>query len=119
MNPPAPIAALARTVRPALALLAAALLLPAAAADPVRLGGTGAALGTMAALARAYAQVEPSFRLHVVPNLGSSGGLKALAAGSIHIAVSGRAPKPEESAAGLRAVEYGRTAFVLATTKDG
>jgi phosphate transport system substrate-binding protein len=90
-----------------------------ASADTVRLGGTGAALGNMALLAQAYGKVDPSFRLDIVPNLGSSGGIKALTAGAIQIAVASRAPKAEELLVGLSAFEYGRTAFVLATTKEG
>jgi phosphate transport system substrate-binding protein len=72
----------------------------------------------MTLLAQAYSQIDPSFQLEVVPNLGSTGGIKALLSGATHIAVASRNPKPEESAAGLRAHEVGRTAFVLATTKE-
>ncbi|MEO5698445.1 MAG: substrate-binding domain-containing protein [Burkholderiaceae bacterium] len=90
-----------------------------ASADTVRLGGTGAALGTMNLLERAYKQLDPSFELDVVPNLGSSGGLNALASGATQNAVTSRTLKPEEVAAGMRAIEIGRTAFVLATGKSG
>jgi len=109
-----------RGLRATLAVALAAALAPLAAqADPVRLGGTGSALATMAQLAQAYRTLDPSFQLEVVPNLGSGGGLKALAAGSVQLAVASRALKPEEAAAGLRAVEYGRTPFLIATTKAG
>lgn len=101
-------------------MVSVAMLLGApASADTVRLGGTGAALGAMHLLERAYKQLDPSFELDVVPNLGSGGGLKALGSGAIQIAVTSRTLKPEEEAAGLQAIEFGRTAFVLATTKDG
>ena len=104
--------------RMALCSLVFALALPTPAlADTVRLGGTGAALGTMTLLAQAYKKIDPLFQLEIVPNLGSSGGIKALGAGATQIAVASRAIKAEELAAGLHAVEYGRTAFVLATAK--
>ena len=97
----------------------ARLALPTPArADTVRLGGTGAALTTMALLAQAYKKLDPTFQLEIVANLGSSGGIKALTTGATQMAVASRAIKAEELAAGLHAVEYGRTAFVLATAKD-
>jgi len=112
--------AIARSLRLGLAGAALALALPSPAlADAVRLGGTGSALGTMALLAQAYRKLDPSFRLEVVPNLGSSGGVKALIAGSVQIAATSRAPKPAELAAGLHVLAYGRTPFVVATAKDG
>lgn len=92
---------------------------PAARADALRFGGTGSAIGTIKRLALAYQQVDPGFQLELVPNLGSSGGLKALGSGAIQLAAVSRPLRPEESAAGLRSLEYGRTAFVLATRKEG
>jgi phosphate transport system substrate-binding protein len=99
-------------------LAALAWSLPARA-ETVRLGGTGSALGTMSLLAKAYQRVDPSFQLELVPNLGSNGGVKALMAGSVQLAATSRELKPEEAAKGLVAKAYGRTAFVLATTKAG
>ena len=109
----------AQALRSTLFSLVVALALPTPArADTVRLGGTGAALGTMALLAQAYKKVDPTFQLEIVANLGSNGGIKALTSGATQIAVVSRAIKAEDLAAGLLAVEYGRTAFVLATAKD-
>ena len=101
------------------ALLAALVAASAVRAETVRLGGTGAAIGTMQRLGEAYRKIDPEFRLEIVPNLGSSGGIKAVSSGAIQIGVASRGLKSEESAAGLRAFEYGRTAFVLATSKPG
>ncbi|MBA3599162.1 MAG: substrate-binding domain-containing protein [Methylibium sp.] len=110
---------LAWALRTTLFCLIFALALPTPArAETIRLGGTGAALRTMTVLAQAYMKVEPSFQLEIVPNLGSSGGIKALTTGATQIAVASRGTKAEERAAGVRAFEYGRTAFVLATAKD-
>ena len=67
-----------------LAILLGGLLMPLVAiADNVRLGGTGSALGTMQRLVEAFTQSDPQFALSVLPNLGTTGGLKALTAGLI------------------------------------
>lgn len=108
--------AAARLRRLSLATLLSLAALSAAAA-PIRVGGTGSALGTMRLLGDAFAKDDSKLRLQVVPNLGSSGGLRALQKGAIDIAVISRPLKPEELAAGLTAYEYGRSPFVLVTNK--
>ena len=90
-----------------------------ASAGTIRLGGTGSALGTMLILAEKFKQSDLQFTTTVVPNLGSSGGLKALATGVIDIALISRPLKDEEKALGLVAIEYGKTPFILATNKKG
>ncbi len=108
-----------QTWRQGLALLIGVFFLSAASAQVVRLGGTGAALGSMALLAKAYQQREPGFQFEIVPNLGSAGGVRALNAGAIQLAVIGRALKPQETATGLQLLPYGQTAFVLISNKAG
>jgi phosphate transport system substrate-binding protein len=88
-------------------------------AETLRVGGTGSAIGTLQRLGQAYQSVDPAFQLEVVPNLGSTGGIKALRSGATHIAVVSRPLKPDETSAGLRSIDYGRTPFVLATAKPG
>ncbi len=88
-------------------------------AETLRLGGTGSAIGTMKALAKAYQAVDPDFELIVVSNLGSSGGIKALQSGATQLAVISRDLKPAEHALGLRGVVYGHTPFALVTTEQG
>jgi phosphate transport system substrate-binding protein len=99
--------------------LAACLALAATsvAAGQIRVGGTGSALGTMRLLGDAFAKLGSKLDLQVLPHLGSSGGLRAVQSGAIDIAVISRPPKPEELGAGLMAYEYGRTPFVLVTSK--
>lgn len=122
MTPLSPPRAAASPCRQRFRTLVACTLLTAFAglaevhAETVRVGGTGSAIGTMERLGEAYRKTQPSFRLEVVPNLGSSGGIKALSSGAIQIAMTSRPLKPAESATGLRAIEYGRTPFVVATT---
>ena len=91
----------------------------AAAAESVTLGGAGAGLSTMRALAAEFAKVAPDVAVVILPSMGSSGGMKALSAKVIDMAVVTRPASPEETARGLVAVEYGRTPFVFVSSKDG
>ncbi len=84
-----------------------------AQAEEIKIGGTGGALATMQLLADAYSKADPSVKLTVLPSLGSSGGIKAVLAGVIQIAVSSRPLKESESSRGASAFEYGRTPFVF------
>lgn len=82
-------------------------------AETIRIGGTGAALGTMTEMAEAFQKVHPEHSVKVLPSLGSSGGLRALQNGALEIAVSSRDVNAEEKGAGLSAYKYGTTAFIL------
>ncbi len=84
-------------------------------AQEIKIGGTGAALGTMQRLAQAYAQSKPDARITVLPSMGSGGGIKAVLAGAIQLGVSSRPLSEAEAKAGAVATEYGRTPFVFAT----
>lgn len=108
-------------VRAAAILLLAAAAWPArdAAAQTVRVGGTGSALAVMRMLSQAYRQTDPRFELLIVPNLGSSGGMRALDAGALDAALTSRDVTADERRAGLVAREYGRTPVVLATARAG
>jgi phosphate transport system substrate-binding protein len=102
------------------ALLAAALVCALVAvraqAEEIRIGGTGAAMGTMQVLADAYAKRDPAAKITLLPSVGSGGGIKAVLAGVIQIAVSARPVNEAEAKAGAVDVEYGRTPFVFATS---
>ena len=81
----------------------------------MRIGGTGAALGTAQQLALAYGKTVPGATFVVLPSMGSGGGIKAVLAGAIQVALSSRPLSAAEVQAGAVAVEYGRTPFVFAT----
>ena len=94
-----------------------------AAAGPatLRVGGTGAALGGMRLLADAFEQSHPDVEIEVLPSLGSGGGIRALGAGAIDIALSSRPRKEKERERDDRQlveVEYARTPFVFVTRPD-
>ncbi|BDI04701.1 substrate-binding domain-containing protein [Sphaerotilus microaerophilus] len=78
----------------------------------VRIGGTG---GGVDALAQLFdGSWNAGLALSVVPSLGSGGGLKALVAGAIDVAVISRPITAEEQAQGLQAVEAFRSPLVWA-----
>lgn len=95
----------------AVALLTAA---PARAGDVVKVTGTGSALGAVLRLASAYERAHPGARIQVLPSLGTSGAIQAVAGRAIDVGISGRALRPEELGRGLEAVPLARTPFVLA-----
>lgn len=101
----------ARVIGP-LAWLASGLM-PAWAqprpASPVLIGGTGAGLAPTH-------RVVSELRLGAtfVPNLGSGGGIKALQAGAVDIALTARPASDAERAAGLADHPWFRTPFVWA-----
>lgn len=103
-------------------LLWMCLIFPGAAsadqADPVasriRIGGSGGTLGTMQLLAEAFKKSHPQATVLIVPSLGSGGGIKALRAGVIDLALTSRALKDAERSPDARVIEYARTPFVFA-----
>jgi phosphate transport system substrate-binding protein len=102
--------------RAALCALAMTGAATATLADTVRVGGTGAALGGMNLLARAYEAAHPGTTVTVLPSLGSGGGIKALSAGAIDVSVSSRPLKDKEKASGvLQARRYARTPLAIVT----
>lgn len=87
-----------------------------AAAEVTKIGGSGAALGTIQLLADAFALQNPDFRATTVPSLGSAGSIKALVGRAIDIAVISRPMKVDERALGITEFEYARTPFVFAVS---
>ncbi|MHB1173697.1 MAG: substrate-binding domain-containing protein [Sulfuriferula sp.] len=82
----------------------------------IRIGGTGSAIATMQILAKAFIKSHPGVVVDIVPSLGSGGGIKAMRAGIIDLAISGRALKPAERTEGVSTTEYARTPFVFAVS---
>ena len=96
-------------------LLSLGLSVPAAfAAETIRIGGTGSALGTMRALGEAFRKQYSNIEVVVVPGLGSGGGRKALMGGALEVAVTARPWKGAEKLHGAVARLYGWSPFVMA-----
>jgi len=87
-----------------------------AAAEEFKLGGSGAALGSMQLLAEAFTAGNPDIRVTTVPSLGSGGSIKAVVAGAIGLAVTSRAMNESERKLGAVETEYARTPFVFAVS---
>lgn len=107
----------ARLLRPSLAF--AALLLGGAArgapADgAIRITGTGSAIGVIERLGHAFEKAHPGQRIQLLPSVGSSGAVRAVAGGALDLGLSGRALRPDEQALGVRAIAFARTPFILA-----
>lgn len=97
------------------ALIAGATSTPASAAEPVRVGGTGAAFGMLQRLGNAFTE-QSGIKVVNVPSLGSSGGIRAVAENKIDIAVSGRPLRPDEIAKGLTEAAAVRTPYFIVTS---
>jgi phosphate transport system substrate-binding protein len=89
---------------------------PASAVEQIKIGGTGAALGTMQLLAEAFSQGSPGIKIITVGNLGSAGAIKAMGSGAIDLAVTSRPLSETESRLGMSQLEYARTPFVFAVS---
>ncbi len=108
----------------AITVLALALILsaPATAVEirsssqpaVLRISGTGGGLGVIRLLAEAFAQTDRGVRVELLPNLGSSGAIRAVQEGALDIGISARTLTPEERAQGLVERPVARTPLVLA-----
>lgn len=61
--------------------------IPSAAAEDIRVAGTGSMVNMLEILGAAYAKSRPGVRVRVVAGLGSAGAVKAVAAGHVDMAV--------------------------------
>ena len=86
-------------------------------AERVRIGGAGSAMGSMRALAEAFQKTHTDFQYKLLPNAGSSGGIKAVVNGVLQIGLITRHPFAEEKANDLQVLEYGRTPLIFITNK--
>lgn len=91
----------------------------AADSATIKIGGTGGAMGTMKELVAAFQKKNSSSRVVIVPNLGTKGGIKAVAEGAIDIGISARVLNSSELSQGLRQIEYARSPVVFVTSHKG
>ncbi len=91
------------------------LLAPGVRAEEVlRVSGTGASLGTLRRLLGAFERANPGHRLQLLPSVGSSGAVAAVANGALDVGISARPLEPAEQALGLTALAYARTPLLFA-----
>jgi phosphate transport system substrate-binding protein len=76
--------------------LKSAFPFPGNSEEILKIGGTGSALGTVQLLAQAFEKSHPGVTVRLVPSLGSTGGIKAVRTGTLHIGLSGRPLKNDE-----------------------
>ena len=105
-----------RTVIPLAAVLTF-LLSAAVAAEVLKIGGTGGDLGTMRQLGNAFEKANPGVTIEVLPSLGSGGGIRAIAAGAIDLAISSRPLKNKEKKLGIVSFPYAKTAMAIVVKK--
>ena len=98
-----------------LLLAGAAPVGSAAAAETLRVGGTGGAMEMMRHVAAAFSPAT-GIKVEVIMSLGSGGALRALPAGALDVGVAARKLEPVAVARGLVAVPIARTALVFVTS---
>jgi len=97
----------------------ASAVLAANAQGTLRIGGTGAAVGTITQVAAAFQKKYPDVRFVFPPSLGSSGAIKAVIAGALDVGLNSRPLTEAERRHGLVLVEYARTPLLLVTSHKG
>jgi phosphate transport system substrate-binding protein len=102
----------------ALAAIGVMVAFTPALAQSLKIGGTGATSGVLNQLAPPF-KAHTGINLEVVPGLGSSGALAALADGKLGMAFSGRPLRPKELASSLKIAAVFRTPIGLVTSREG
>jgi phosphate transport system substrate-binding protein len=87
-----------------------------ARADTLRTGGTGSVSVMLRRMGNAFTARMPDTLIEVVPALGSTGAIAAVADGALDFAVSARPLTPGEAAKSLTEMVLARTVFGLASS---
>ena len=95
------------------AALLSAVSIPAARAETLKVGGTGAALGTLRLLGEEFSRRNPTIQVEVLPYIGSTGAIKNVDGGGIDLGVSGRPLKTGEEKLDVRLSRYALTPLVI------
>ena len=105
----------------AASLIALVSWVPAASGGSTRIlviGGTGSALEGMRMLAEKFMDANRDVVISIRPSLGSAGGIRAIKAGKIDLAVTTRPLHLKERSSQFEAIEYAQTPLVFATRID-
>ncbi len=95
-------------------------MLPSAsdAGEVIKIGGMGSGLEVMKILGDAFEKRYAGTEVQVLPSLGSTGGIRAVAKGAVDIGVSARPLKDDEKKYWLSIQEYAKSPLVVVTRKD-
>jgi phosphate transport system substrate-binding protein len=97
---------LLRTIIAALILMFPGL---PAVAGMIQIAGTGSALEPLRILGQAFSRLHPDMEIEVLPSLGSKGGLRALMAGRVDLAVIVQSPDTLPPEHGWSVLTWART----------
>ncbi|MGE5284768.1 MAG: substrate-binding domain-containing protein [Actinomycetota bacterium] len=89
-----------------------------AAAETIRISGTGGGIGTMRILGEAFQNANPGILVDILPGIGSSGSIKAVLAGRLDIGLSSQALSDEERGEGVVETRYARTPYVFGVNRS-
>ncbi len=88
------------------------------AGEVIKIGGMGSGLGVMKILGDAFEKKYGGTEVQVLPSLGSTGGIRAVAKGAIDVGVSARPLKDDEKRYWLSIQEYAKSPLAVVTKKD-
>lgn len=87
-------------------------------AETLKVGGTGAALGTLKLIGAEFMRQNPEIKVEVLSYIGSTGAIKGVDAGNIDLGLSGRALKPAEEKFDIQFSQYAKTPLIIAAHRD-
>lgn len=85
---------------------------------PVRVGGTGMGLALMRAVGDQIERTAPEIHVQILPSLGTAGGINALAAKAIDVAIATRPASLDETSGGIETAACLNTALIFATSRS-
>lgn len=95
-----------------------AFMMSIAQAQPVRIAGSGANVGAVELLVAEFRKQVPAANFARVDAIGSTGAVKAVVSGTLHIGLISRPLTEAEKSLQVTEVEYARTPFVLVVRAD-
>ena len=91
---------------------------PLYAAEVIKIGGTGGAIGTMKIIGKAFEKKYPGFRVEFLMGIGSNGALRAVPEGAIDIGLSTWMLTEKQLSQGISAIQYAKTPFIFVTKAE-